>query len=132
MNYTLEKTERYALVRLNESNFADEHPATLEKLAASFFREGYSSIIVEMASSVSIDAAGVMALRKINRNCLAEDGLLVVATKNEPFIALLDAAKLTDLTIFPTVEEAIDAVLMNELENDFRNEDDPDYAPPGD
>ena len=68
----------------------------------------------------------------LDRNCLAEDGLLVVATKNEPFIALLDAAKLTDLTIFPTVEEAIDAVLMNELENDFRNEDDPDYAPPGD
>jgi hypothetical protein len=67
-------------------------------------------------------------LRKINRHCLAEDGLLVVATKNEAFIDLLDAARLTDLTILPTVEEAVDAVLLNELENDFRNEDDTPFG----
>jgi hypothetical protein len=128
MNYTLEKTERYALVRINENELSGELPATLEKLAAGFFREGYSNIILELASAVSIDPLGTMALRKINRNCAAEDGLLVVVTKDEAFIDLLDAAKLIDLAILPTVEEAVDAVLMNDLENDFRNEDDSEYG----
>jgi hypothetical protein len=128
MNYTLEKTERYALVRINENEVSGELPATLEKLAAGFFREGYSNIILELASAVSIDPLGTMALRKINRNCSAEDGLLVVVTKDEAFIDLLDAAKLIDLAILPTVEEAVDAVLMNDLENDFRNEDDSEYG----
>ena len=90
MNYTLEKTERYALVRLNESNFADEHPATLEKLAASFFREGYSSIIVEMASSVSIDAAGVIRTRLLpGRGAITEKDL---ADAVEPLLAERAAA----------------------------------------
>ncbi len=124
MNYTLEKTERYALVRINENDISGELPAVLEKLTITFFREGYSNIILEMASTATIDPEGTMTLRKINRKCLGEDGLLVVATKNDDLIDQLDAAKLTDLTILPTVEEAIDAVLMNELENDFRNEDD--------
>ncbi len=131
MNYTLEKTERYALARLGENDISGELPVMLEKLAVSFFREGYSNIILDMASVTNINPDGTMVLRKINRNCLAEDGLLVVATKNDSLIDQLDAAKLTDLTILPTVEEAVDAVLMNELENDFRNEDDSEYGPSG-
>jgi hypothetical protein len=58
MNFTLEKTERYALVRLSENDIAGEVPATLDKLATGFFREGYSNIILEMAVAGSIDPDG--------------------------------------------------------------------------
>lgn len=127
MNYTIEKNEQYALIRLAESAFENDVPADFETLSRVLFREGYSNIIVDMAAVQSVDPAGVSAIRKINRQCTHEVGLLVLVTKNDALIEFLDTANISDLTILPTVEEAVDAVFMNELENDFRSEDDDEY-----
>lgn len=126
MQFTIEKNEQYALVRLAEPALAGEVPAEFETLSRGLFREGYSNIIVDMTTIGSVDPAGMSALRKINRQCTNEVGLLVVVTKDDDLIDLLDTAG-GDLIILPTVEEAIDAVFMNELENDFRSEDDDEY-----
>lgn len=125
MNYTIEKNEQYALIRLAEPAFGDEVPADFETLCRVLFREGYSNIIVDLSPVQSVDPAGVGAIRKIDRQCTNEVGLLVLVTKDEDLIGNLDVAG--ELTILPTVEEAVDAVFMNELENDFRSEDDDEY-----
>ncbi len=127
MNYTIEKNEQYALIRLAESEVAGDVPADFETLSRGLFREGYSNIIVDMAPVQSVDQAGIMTIRKINRQCINEVGLLILVTKNDDLITFLDSANISDLTILPTVEEAIDAVFMNELENDFRSEQDDEY-----
>lgn len=127
MNYTIVKNEQYALVRLAESTFEDGVSTDFETLSRNLFREGYSNIIVDMAPVQSVDTAGVTTLRKINRQCTNEEGLLIVVTKNDDLIEFLDTSHLSDLTILPTVEEAVDAVFMNELENDFRSEEDDEY-----
>ncbi|QKZ15120.1 STAS domain-containing protein [Spirosoma sp. KUDC1026] len=127
MNYTIEKNEQYALVRLAESAFESEIPTTFETLSRSLFREGYSNIIVDAASVETIDESGISAIRKVNRQCTNEEGLLILVTKNEDLIDEIDASNLGDLTILPTVEEAVDAVFMNELENDFRSESDDEF-----
>jgi anti-anti-sigma factor len=127
MNYSIEKNEQYALVRLAESAFEGDVPTTFETLSRSLFREGYSNIIVDAASVEIIDEEGISAIRKVNRQCTNEEGLLIVVTKNEDLIDEIDASNLGDLTILPTVEEAVDAVFMNELENDFRSESDDEF-----
>ncbi|WP_420151645.1 STAS domain-containing protein [Spirosoma sp.] len=127
MNYTIQKNEQYALIRLAENTFGGDVPTDFETLSRGLFREGYSNIIVDMAPVQTIDQAGVATLRKINRQCTNEVGLLVVVTKNDDLIEFMDTSHLSDLTILPTVEEAVDAVFMNELENDFRSEDDDEY-----
>lgn len=127
MNHTIEKNEQYALIRLNEPAFGEEVPASFETLSRSLFREGYSNIIVDLASVTLIDAAGINVIRKINRQSTNELGLLVLVTKSDALIEFLDSSRIQDLTILPTVEEAIDAVFMNELENDFRSEEDDEY-----
>lgn len=127
MNYTIEKNEQYALIRLTESTFEEPVAVDFETLSRGLFREGYSNIIVDMATIQSVDPAGSMVLRKVSRQCTNEEGLLVAVTKNDDLIDLLDKANLTELTILPTVEEAVDAVFMNELENDFRSEEDDEY-----
>ncbi|GAB3508444.1 hypothetical protein GCM10027341_44250 [Spirosoma knui] len=124
MNYTIEKNEQYALIRLAESAFEGDVSTDFETLSRVLFREGYSNIIVDMAPVQSVDSAGIMVIRKVNRQCTNEEGLLVLVTKDDTLIETLDKAGMSDLTILPTVEEAIDAVFMNELENDFRSEDD--------
>ena len=127
MNYTIEKNEQYSLIRLTESEFGGEVATDFETLSRGLFREGYSNIIVDMATVLSVDSTGVATLRKVNRQCTHEVGLLIAVTKNDDLIESLDRANLSDLTILPTVEEAIDAVFMNELENDFRSEEDDEY-----
>lgn len=127
MNFTVEKKEQYALIRLAESEFSELIMPDFEKLSQILFREGYSNIIVDMDAVQSVDQVGVTTLRKVNRQCTNEDGLLVVTTKSDDLIEFLDGSNLSELVILPTVEEAIDAVFMHDLENDFRSEDDDEY-----
>ena len=77
MNYTIEKNEQYALIRLAESQFWDEVSTDFETLSRVLFREGYSNIIIDMDPVQSVDPAGVTTLRKINRQCTNEEGLLI-------------------------------------------------------
>jgi anti-anti-sigma regulatory factor len=124
MNHTIEKSERYALIRLAETDFAGDIPATFETTSRSLFRESYSNLIVDFASIKSIDTAGFSAIKKINRQCSNELGILVLVAKDDDLLEALDKANIADLTIMPSLEEAVDAVFLHELENDFSGGDD--------
>lgn len=127
MEFSIEKTERYALLRASEGQFAGDVPALFETTARSLFREGFSRLVVDLATIETVDDGGVMAIRKINRQCSNELGLLVLVTKNDDLTDFLYETNIADLTILPTVEEAIDAVFINELENDFGSGADDEY-----
>ena len=90
------------------------------------FRHLFGNVIVEFTAVNELDGYGVSFIRKANKMCLNEMGLFILVTKNAEIIAQLDKAKIEDLTIMPTVEEATDAVYMNELENEFKAEEDGD------
>lgn len=126
MNYKLEKKEQYVYIDLEEAAFAKEIPAAFEETARSIFREGYHSLIINMQTVKSIDAAGTAVLKKVNRLCINDLGLLVIVTRDDDFIDVLEGLKIPDLNIMTTKEEAIDAVFMNNLENEFGAGDD-DY-----
>ena len=127
MEFSIERTERYALLRAGEGRFDGTAPAAFETTARSLFREGFSRLIVDLGPIKAIDDAGVMAIRKINRQCSNELGLLVMVTKDRDRTDFLYETNIVDLTILPTVEEAIDAVFINELENDFGSGADDEY-----
>ncbi|KQS30610.1 STAS domain-containing protein [Dyadobacter sp. Leaf189] len=126
MNFKLEKKEQYVYIELEEPAFAGDVPAAFEDTARSLFREGYHSLIVNMQTVKSVDAPGTAILKKINWLCANDLGLLVIVTRDDDFIDLLEGLKIPDLNILPTKEEAIDAVFMHNLENQFGAGDD-DY-----
>lgn len=124
MNFKLEQNEQYAVIELNESALTVDNAGEFEDVVRGLFRKGYGNMIVEFNAIEELDGYGVAAIRKANKICLNEVGLFVVVTKNEEIIDRLDNAKIEDLTIMPTVQEAIDAIFLNELENDFQEEED--------
>ncbi|WP_026994757.1 hypothetical protein [Flectobacillus major] len=128
MNFKIEKNEQYALVELNETALTQDNYADLENLVRQLFRAGYGNIIIKFDSIVELDGHGISVIRKANKICLNELGLLIIVTKNEEIVDQLDRAKIEDLTIMPTVQEAIDAVFLNELENDFQSEDEDEFG----
>ncbi|MCY7352457.1 MAG: STAS domain-containing protein [Cytophagaceae bacterium] len=124
MDFKTEKNEQYALVHLNEPALDAGIAPDFETLLRVLFREGYSNIIMDLKTVQDIDNQGLGVIRKANRLCLNEMGLLILVTKDDELTETLDSAKIPDLTIMPTVEEAVDAVFMNDLENDFKEEED--------
>lgn len=127
MDYKIERSEQYAVITLKESNFGDDIPASFEEQARELLREDYHNLVVVMNEATQIDTAGVITLRKLVRLCATGLGILVVATKNDDFTDLLEDSKIGDLLVLPTLEEAIDAVFMHDLENEFGAGDDDDY-----
>ncbi|SEJ28931.1 hypothetical protein SAMN04487995_3984 [Dyadobacter koreensis] len=126
MNYSLQKKEQYAYIDLEEAAFSNDVPASFEETSRELFREGFNNLIVNMQVTKDIDANGTSILKKINRLCINDLGMLVIVTKDDDFIDLLESLKIPDLNILPTQEEAIDAIFMNNLENEFGAGDD-DY-----
>ncbi|RFS13619.1 STAS domain-containing protein [Emticicia sp. C21] len=127
MNYKIDKTEQYALILLDETNFGAEIAPPFEKLVVQLYREGYTNMVVDFTKVTDIDNDGLSLIRKATRVCRAEQGLFVICTKEDDVIDEIDSAKIPELVILPTVDEGIDAVFMNDLENDFREEKDDEF-----
>jgi ABC-type transporter Mla MlaB component len=127
MDYRIERSEKYAVITLKEEEFSGEIPGLFEEQARELLREDYHNLIVVMNQAREIDPAGVVTLRKVIRLCSTGLGTLVVVTQSDDFTDLLEDSNIPDLLVLPTLEEAIDAVFMHDLENEFGAGDDDDY-----
>lgn len=127
MSYSVEKTEHYALIQLNESKFDKSITGEIEKQIVVLYREGLTNMIVDFSKVLEIDESGLSLLRKATRVCRTEQGLFIVCTKDDDILDLIDGEKIPEIVLLPTVDEGIDAVFMNDLENDFREENDDEF-----
>lgn len=127
MSYSIEKTEHYALIQLNESKFDKSITAEIEKQIVVLYREGLTNMIVDFSKVLEIDESGLSLLRKATKVCRAEQGLFVVCTKDDDILDLIDGEKIPEIILLPTTDEGIDAVFMNDLEKEFDSTDDEDF-----
>ena len=118
MDFTIDKKEQYSLIEFKEVFLGNEIPALLEKVARTALKTSHN-LILYLEKCTDLDSTGAMVLRKINRLCANDLGIFIVVTRDEDLIDKLDSAKIQDLEIFYTVEEAVDAVFMHDLENEF-------------
>ncbi|MDQ1088551.1 MULTISPECIES: STAS domain-containing protein [unclassified Siphonobacter] len=127
MDLKIEKNQQYVLIDIPQATIDTEASQALSKSVASLWKEGYTNMVIDLAQVQNIEQDGFSVLRKANELCLRDGGLFVLVTKDDELTEELDGAKIRDLTILPTVEEAVDAVFMNELEGEFREEEDDEY-----
>ena len=127
MNYKVEKNEQYALILLDENVFGENIASQFEKLVVVLYREGFTNMVVDFSKVAEIDDDGLSLIRKATKVCRTEQGLFIICTKDDDVIDVIDSAKIPELVILPTVDEGIDAVFMNDLENDFREESDDEF-----
>ncbi len=124
MNYKLETPEQYALFELQEKTFSSDFAPQFEEIARDLFRKSYRNIILNLNATRTISNEAVVVLKKVNMLCSRELGIMVLVTDDEDFSDTLADARIRDVVILNTVEEAIDAVFMNDLENEFTAESD--------
>lgn len=119
MNHIIQKHEQYALINVQETSFTDEIAVDFEAVTRGLFREDFHNFIVDFSITKTIDNAGISVLKKVNMLCSRELGIMVLVSDDDDFVEQLIEGKIRDVTILPTVEEGIDAVFMNDLENEF-------------
>ena len=123
-DYQLEQNESYAIIDWLSSDLLQSNAEELELAVRMLFKKEYSNIILNGSNLINMDGYGVAAIRKATKICTNELGLFVVVSKSDMIVERLDQAKIEDLTIMNTVQEGIDAIYLNDLENDFEDESD--------
>ncbi|MDE2392552.1 MAG: STAS domain-containing protein [Cytophagales bacterium] len=123
-SFQLEQNESYAVIDWKAEQLSATNSEELENAIRLLFKKDYANIILNLTKTGELDGYGVSAIRKGTKICTNEGGLFVVVTKNEPIAERLDAAKIDNLTLLNTVQEGVDAIYLNDLENEFQDEDD--------
>ncbi|GAA0894567.1 hypothetical protein GCM10009122_42480 [Fulvivirga kasyanovii] len=125
MKYTIDKQEKYCLLKLHEEKLDSNIAPNLKSELITIHAEGAKNIILDLSGVKYTDSSGLSALLVGNRVIQENGGIFVLSGLSEHTMKLIKISQLDSvLNILPTVEEAIDAVFMNELENDLKQGED--------
>ncbi|MCS6973357.1 MAG: STAS domain-containing protein [Cyclobacteriaceae bacterium] len=123
MKYTIDKQEKYSLLKLHEEKMDSTVAPGLKSELITLHAEGVRNIILDLSEVKYTDSSGLSALLVGNRVLQEDGGIFVLACLSDHTMKLIRISQLDSvLNILPTVEEAVDAVLMHEIERDLRGE----------
>lgn len=123
MKFTVDKHEKYVLVKLNESKINSLVTPQLKSELILINAEGQRNIILDLSQIKFADSSGLSSLLVGHRLCKNADGSFIMVGLNDAVSRLVTISQLdTVLTIVPTVDEAIDLIFMDEIEKELKKE----------
>jgi len=124
MKYTIDKQEKYALIRLHEEKMDSSVAPGLKSELITLHAEGVKNIILDLSDVKYTDSSGLSALLVGNRIFQEDGGIFVLCSLSDHTIKLIKISQLDSvLDIMTNVEEATDAVFMHEIEKDLKDKD---------
>jgi anti-sigma B factor antagonist len=124
MKYSVDKQEKYTLLRLNEEKLDSSIAPHLKSQMVTLHAEGIRNIILDLSEVKYTDSSGLSALLVGNRVLQEDNGIFVLTRLSDHTMKLIKISQLDSvLNILPSVEEGIDAVFMHEIEKDMKDED---------
>ncbi len=124
MKYTIDKQEKYSLLRLHEEKMDSSVAPGLKSELITLHAEGVKNIILDLSDVKYTDSSGLSALLVGNRIFQEEGGIFVLAALSEHTLKLIKISQLDSvLNITLTPEEAVDSVFMHEIEKDLKDRD---------
>ena len=124
MKYTIDKQEKYATITLHEEKLDSTIAPSLKSELLTIHAEEIRNIILDLQDVKYTDSSGLSSLLVGNRIVQEEGGIFVLACLSDHTAKLIKISQLDSvLNIYSTVEEAVEAVFINELENDLKKEE---------
>jgi len=122
MKYSINKEEKFCILKLNEDKLDTTLAPKLKSELVTLNAEGIQNLIMDLSDVKYSDSSGLSAILVGNRVFGEGDGIFVVASPTDHVMKLIRISHLDSvLNIAYSVEEAIDLVLMHELEKDLKN-----------
>ena len=123
MKFTVDKHEKYVLLKLNESKLNSLVTPQLKSELILINTEGQRNIIMDLSQIKFADSSGLSSLLVGHRLCKNASGVFILVGLNDAVARLITISQLDSvLAIVPTVEEAIDLVFMEEVEKQLKKE----------
>ena len=123
MQFTLDKNDKYVVVKLHEQKLNTLIAAELKSELLLINSQGFSNIIVDLSESLYCDSSGLSAILVGNRLCKNSNGVFVVTGLNDAVKKLVQISQLDQvLNIKSSNQEAVEFVLASEMEKNI-NED---------
>ena len=123
MKLSIDKHEKYVLIKLNESKLNSLISPQLKSEFILTNTEGLRNIILDLSAVKYSDSSGLSSLLVGHRLCKNSDGNFIITGLNENINRLVTISQLENvLSIVPTVEEAIDLIFMEEIERELKKE----------
>lgn len=125
MKYSIDKNEQYSILKLQEEKLDSPLSPALKSEFVTLNAEGIKNIIIDLSEVKYVDSSGLSALLVGNRIYNEDGGIFILASLNDHVMKLIRISQLNNvLNLLPTVEEAIDAVFLKEIESDLQDGDD--------
>lgn len=123
MKYEKIIEDRYVVLKPLEENMLGGMAPALKSELTSLNVMGHRNIIVNFSEVKYIDSSIINALLTGRRLCDNLNGLLVIASPSPSVSRLIDISHLYEgFPIFPTQEEAKEAIYMHEIEREILTE----------
>ena len=123
MKFSVDKHEKYVLVKLNESKLNSLITPQLKSELILINTEGQRNIILDLSQVKFADSSGLSSLLVGHRLCKNATGSFILTGLNDAVSRLITISQLDNvLAIAPTTGEAIDLIFMEEIEKELKKE----------
>ncbi|MEJ7557898.1 MAG: STAS domain-containing protein [Pedobacter sp.] len=121
MNFAVDKHQKYVVLKLEESNFTDDHNADLKSQLISLNAEGFHNMVLDLSAVKEInDSQDLSSLQTGKKLCKKAKGLFIITGINNTIKEILKISNLNkSLNIVGKLEEAADLIFMEELEKEL-------------
>ncbi len=122
MHFTLDKNEKYVVVKLHEQKLNTLIAAELKSECLLLNTQGFNNIILDLSESLYCDSSGLSAILVGNRLCRNSNGAFVITGLSDTVKKLIQISQLDQvLNIKATIQEAVEFVIADELERNINN-----------
>jgi anti-anti-sigma factor len=123
MKFTIDKHEKYVLIKLNESKLNSLMSPHLKSELILLNTEGQRNVILDLSAVKYSDSSGLSSLLVGHRLCKNSEGSFILTGINDIIAKLITISQLENvLTIVRNVEEAVDLIFMEEIEKELKKE----------
>jgi anti-sigma B factor antagonist len=117
MHFTIDKEEKYAVLKLHEAKLTTLIAPDLKAEFLVLHQENYKNLIVDLSETQYCDSSGLSALLTGFRFCRDAGGTMILTGLQEHVRRLIAISQLDNmLNIVPTINEAVDYIFMDEIE----------------
>jgi anti-sigma B factor antagonist len=125
MKYSIDKQERYAILKLEEENLNSLIAPSLKSEFVILANEGINNLILDLSDVKYVDSSGLSAILKADRLWKSLGSFILTGLDYPNVRKLIEISRLDSvLTILPTVSESIDFVFMEEIERELNGDPD--------
>jgi anti-sigma B factor antagonist len=120
MKFTLDKTERYTIFKLDEENLNSIIAPDLKSEFVLLNNEGVRNLIFDMSDVKYVDSSGLSSILTANRLWKNLGNFVITGANNPAVKKLIEISRLESIfTLVPTIEESVDYVFMEDIENEL-------------